>query len=279
MIENFVLGSFIAYNCALLVLKMKYIKIEEESKDNILKNGLYHFTSEENAEKILKDGHISPSGILSSLGAKKTFFFAGIPSIDILKENVAAYADQFEWTAIHIKPDEKDLSNYRIRAYDDNSVICKGQCNLEKEKVRKVNLVLDMNQEGIPYIREKNQKEIEEGYEPSEKLKKKLRINNSLVIVTKNLMQAYIKKPMQLFSKFIWKIKIKFSLLKFISAIKKKKEKINLNEDIKEEHKENDDRKKNFQKYIVNIDNAPKINTVNKEISTNNSIDIDQEIK
>ena len=66
---------------------------------------------------------------------------------------------------------------------------------------------------------------------------------------------------------------------KFISAIKNKKEKINLNEDIKEEHKENDDRKKNFQKYIVNIDNAPKINTVNKEISTNNSIDIDQEIK
>ena len=41
MVGDFLLGSFVAYNCAMLALKMKYVKIENQAKEDILKNGLY----------------------------------------------------------------------------------------------------------------------------------------------------------------------------------------------------------------------------------------------
>lgn len=207
MIGNFVLGSFLAYNCTLLALKMKYVKIEDKMRSDILKSGLYHITSEESADKILEDGYIRPSGIVTSLGAKKTFFFAGIPNIELIRENVAAVSEQFEWTAIQIKPDENDLSNYRIRAYDDNSVVCKGKCNLDGKKVRKVNLVLDLNQDGFPYIREKTSEEIKNGYIPKEELIKKFTQHNNSLVVPRNLMKAYFRKPYQIISKLVNSIK------------------------------------------------------------------------
>lgn len=75
MIDTFFLGSFVAYNCGLLALKMKYIKIENQTKNDIIKNGLYHFTSEENAEKIMQDGYIKPSRSNIFFRIKKNLFF------------------------------------------------------------------------------------------------------------------------------------------------------------------------------------------------------------
>ena len=262
MIGNFMLGSFLAYNSTLLALKMIYVKIEDQMKNNILKDGLYHLTSEENANKIMEDGHIRPSGVVASLGAKKTFFFAGVPSIDLIRENVAGLAEQFEWTAINVRPDENDLSNYRIRKFDDNSVVCKGKCSLEEGKVRKVSLVLDLDQEGIPYIREKTPEEIENGYEPSEELKQKFKIGNNALVVKRNLMKAYFKKPYQLISRLI-------------SSIKSKKEKDELESTISEESYSNvnEDRKAFLNKYRVSNYRQSKISSKKREKNIDREID------
>ena len=225
MIGDFLLGSFVAYNCAMLALKMKYVKIENQAKENILENGLYHFTSKENAEKILEDGYIRPSGRILSLGSKKTFFFAGIPDLSMLRENIADSANQYEWTAIKINPDENDIANYKIRAYDDNSVIFKGTCNLNNKKVKKVELVLDLNQDGIPYIREKSQEELEKGYIPSEELIRKCTPSKNAMVAT-NLMKAYFNLPRRLFSKIFRKNKsIDNSNVKITTSLEEERQK------------------------------------------------------
>lgn len=182
---------------------------------------------------------------LLHLAPKKTFFFAGIPNIDLIRENIAASSEQFEWTAIQVNPSKEDLSNYRIRAYDDNSIIFKGQCNLEKDKVKKVNLVLDLNQDGKLFIREKTPEEMEKGYEPSEELKQKFKVSkNPLVTTTRNLTKAYFKKPIQLLSKLI-------------TAGKRKKENLDLNKPIIEEKNANDEGKDFIEKYKVTEDIKP----------------------
>ena len=205
----FALGSFLVYNVGLLALKSVYVKIENQMKQNILQNGLYHITSEENAEKIMNDGQINPSNWIASLGKPKTFFFAGIPTIGQLMENVAGAAGQFEITAINVQLDENDIKKYRIRALDDNSVVCKGACKLQPGKVKKVSLVLDMDKDGIPYMREKTADEIENGYEPCEELKEKFKPSSRAMMVKKNLLKAYFMKPFSLLKQGILKLQNK----------------------------------------------------------------------
>lgn len=109
----------------------------------------------------------------------------------MLRENVAGSSEKYEITAINVMPDENDLSKYKIRKYDDNSVVCKGKCDLESCHYRKVHLVMDLNQDGIPYYREKTQSEIENGYEPSEELKNKMNPGNQQMVVSRNLLRSY----------------------------------------------------------------------------------------
>ena len=193
MIDTFLLGSFIAMNSMILVFKGIYVNIEDKAKEDILKNGLYHITKPENAEKIMQDGYIRPSNTLLSLGRKKTFFFSGIPTVDLIRENVTNQTQQFEWTAINVNLDEQDLSNYKIRAFDDNSVTCIGKCELKENKVRKVELVLDLDKEGNPFIREKTQNEIENGYFPSDELKEKFKESNGPLALAKNGVISYVQ--------------------------------------------------------------------------------------
>ena len=72
------LESFIAmYGISFFATKAIYTKLDKskEIHEEALNQGLYHITSEENCDKILKSGHIKPSNIISSLGRRKTFFF------------------------------------------------------------------------------------------------------------------------------------------------------------------------------------------------------------
>lgn len=73
-------------------------------------------------------------------------------------------------------------------------------------------LCLDLNQDGIPFIREKTPEELENGYEPSEELKKKFNggKNKSLPVI-RNLMKAYFAKPFQIISKLISSLKTRKS--------------------------------------------------------------------
>ena len=196
MVGDIVLGSFLAYNTAALILKSTYTKVEnvEETKNVILNSGLYHFTKEEFADKILEDKVIKPSNGILSLGNKKVFFFAGIPDMETLRENVAGSYRQYEWTAIKVNPDVDDLKNYRVRAYDDCSVAYKGNCKLEDKKVQKVKLVLDMDKEGSLFIREKTPEEIEKGeYEPSQEIKDKFNTKNNAIQLYSDMGKSYFK--------------------------------------------------------------------------------------
>lgn len=239
MVESFVLGTLGIYNISLIVLKKIYVNIEGQTRRDILEKGLYHITKKENAEKIMKDGHINPSGPIASMGVRRTFFFAGIPTIELLRENVAGSAEQFEWTAINVKLDEKDIDNYKIRKYDDNSVTCKGKCELEEGKVRMVELCMDMNQDGIPFIREKTPEEVEHGYEPSEELKKKFNFGNKQLVVKRNLLRAYFVKPFQMISKLISALKFKRESNAIEDNLEEVEERIESQKDSRKEFLEN----------------------------------------
>lgn len=198
------LETFLACNCVALASKMVYTDVEKvaEIKKNILENGLYHITREESADKILQSGYIRPSGNFLSLGRKKVFFFAGIPEPDLIRENILELYRQYEWTAIKVMPNEKDLDRYKTRVLGDNSIICIGKQELEENKVQKVKLVLDINKEGKLYIREKTKEEIEKGvYEPSKEVKEKFGVQTNPLVATQDAAKSYINIFRRLFSK------------------------------------------------------------------------------
>ena len=185
------LESFIAmYGLSFIATKAIYTKLDksQEIKKEALNQGLYHITSEENCDKILKSGHIKPSNIISSLGRKKTFFFAGAPNFDVLSQNVDI--SQYEFSAIKIKPTEEQIEQYKVRKYRDNAVIYEGQCNLDDKQVEKVNLVLDIDKNGRVISREKGK---DEDYHPSKELLDKINLSktgkfkNSIIQVGKYL--------------------------------------------------------------------------------------------
>ena len=185
------LESFIAmYGISFIATKAIYTKIDksQEIKKEALNQGLYHITSDENCDKILKSGHIKPSNIISSLGRRKTFFFTGTPNFDVLSQNVDI--NQYEFSAIKIKPTEEQLEQYKVRKYRDNAVIYDGQCNLDDKQVEKVKLVLDIDKNGKVFSREKGK---DEDYHPSKELLEKInlsktgRFKNSIIQVGKYL--------------------------------------------------------------------------------------------
>ena len=162
------LESFIAmYGISFFATKAIYTKLDKskEIHEEALNQGLYHITSEENCDKILKSGHIKPSNIISSLGRRKTFFFAGTPNFDSLSQNVSI--TQYEFNAIKVKLTEEQLKHYKVRKYIDNAVIYDGQCNLDDKQVEKVKLVLDIDKNGKVFSREKGK---DEDYHPSKEL-------------------------------------------------------------------------------------------------------------
>lgn len=169
-------------------------------------NGLYHFTKEEYADKIMDSQTIHPSGSAFSLGAKKVFFYAGIPSLEQVRENMADKYRQYEWTAIKIVPAQDELKDYKVRALDDKSVAHKGECELEGKNVKKVNLVLDMNEKGDLFIREKTPEEIEKGsYRPRQEIIDKFGVKENEkpnpIRSTIDLLPAYgqfLKRPLKL---------------------------------------------------------------------------------
>lgn len=185
------LESFIAmYGISFIATKAIYTKLDKskEIHEEALNQGLYHITSDENCDKILKSGHIKPSNIISSLGRRKTFFFAGTPNFDVLSQNVDI--NQYEFSAIKIKPTEEQLEQYKVRKYRDNAVIYRGQCNLDDKQVEKVNLVLDIDKNGRVFSREKGK---DEDYHPSKELLEKINLSktgkfkNSIIQVGKYL--------------------------------------------------------------------------------------------
>lgn len=215
-----ILETFIAINSGIIASKMIHTKIEEQMNEEIIEKGLYHVTSEENADLILESGYIKPSNNFISLGRKKCYFFAGQPSYTDLCRNVASSSTNYEFCAVKIDlkkdadsneiPKEKAkqiLSSFRQRSFNDDSITYKGRCNLKDKCATKVQMVLDLDEKGNIISREKTKDEIEKGkYIPSNELIEKLNIekNNNLM---KNLIKSYPKEVTHTYSKIFSKFK------------------------------------------------------------------------
>ena len=188
-----VLETFAAINSALLATRAINTKIEQDMRNKILADGLYHVTTAENAEKIMESGHIRPSSNILSLGSKKCFFFAGLPSYRDLSSNCASEASKYEFKAIKILPNSEELSNFRQRSFNDDSITFKGRCDLPEERTQIVDLVLDIDEKGNIYTREKTEEELEK-YIPKEELVQKMQelgSNNTLGIMGKAYLTEY----------------------------------------------------------------------------------------
>ena len=114
--------------------KMKHKKVRDEKIiENIKENGLYHFTSEENSDKIFSSGYIKPSGVYNShLTRPKTYMFCGLPSIDIFRKNISPEKNPFlneiyEFNAVYMKPNEECIKKLKVRNLNDDVIVKDGK--------------------------------------------------------------------------------------------------------------------------------------------------------
>jgi len=231
-----VLETFVAVNSAMFITRAINTKIEQKMREKILSDGLYHVTTEESAEKIMESGHIRPSSNLLSLGRKKCFFFAGAPSYKDLASNCASEARKYEFKAVKVMPNAEELSKFRQRTFNDDSITFVGKCNLPEERARIVDLVLDIDEKGNIYTREKTEEELGDKYIPKDELVQKMNTlgsNNMVGIMGKAYLKEYGTVGKKIWSKIInLKDKITNSkTLKLLEENTNLQEKININEE------------------------------------------------
>ena len=184
-----ILETFIAVNSTVLATRAINTKIEKDMKEKILSDGLYHVTTAENAKKIMEAGYIKPSNTILSLGKKKCFFFAGLPSYRDLSSNCASEASKYEFKAIKLEPNNEELSNFKQRTFNDDSITFEGRCDLPLDRTQVVDLVLDIDDKGNIYTREKTEEELKE-YVPNPKLVEKMS-SNIISIMGKSYVNEY----------------------------------------------------------------------------------------
>lgn len=150
----------------LVVLKTIRVKADEQTKKEILKNGLYHITTSEKVlDQIVESQHLRPAtGLaknINSYGKAAVCFFNGIPNINDYMHNLnkSPYIKpQMVEPALKIMPKKKEeLSNYKIRALIDNAVLFEGYCILKSDEIEKVFLVPDLvrDDNGVPIVNTK----------------------------------------------------------------------------------------------------------------------------
>lgn len=201
-----VLETFAAVNSALIATRAINTKIEQKMREKILTDGLYHVTTEESAEKIMQSGHIRPSNNLLSLGRKKCFFFAGTPSYKDLASNCASEARKYEFKAIKLMPNEEELSKFRQRTFNDDSITFAGKCYLPEERTKVVDLVLDIDEKGNIFTREKTEEELQNKYIPKDELVQKMNTlgsNNIAGIMGKAYLEEYNTVGQKIWSKIM----------------------------------------------------------------------------
>lgn len=122
--------------------KMKHKKVRDEKViENIKENGLYHFTSEENSDKIFSSGYIKPSGVYNShLTRPKAYMFCGLPSIDIFRKNISLEKNPFlneiyEFNAVYMKPNEECIKKLKVRNLNDEVIVKDGKFYLPENRI------------------------------------------------------------------------------------------------------------------------------------------------
>lgn len=135
--------------------KMKHKKVRDEKIiENIKENGLYHFTSEENSDKIFSSGYIKPSGVYNShLTRPKTYMFCGLPSIDIFRKNISLEKNPFlneiyEFNAVYMKPNEECIKKLKVRNLNDDVIVKDGKFYLPENRIDYIDADKKLLQEG-----------------------------------------------------------------------------------------------------------------------------------
>lgn len=137
--------------------------LDDNVKDKIIEEGMYHFTDKESALKIKESEVLYPatktlSKYINSYGTPVACMFAGLPDIENYAKNVSKasgktnpYANPcMVATAVKISPENKEqLKNYKIRNIADNAVLYEGYCVLPHERVSVEKMVPDL-------VRDKN---------------------------------------------------------------------------------------------------------------------------
>lgn len=125
------------------------VKNDIDFSNKILNEGLYHITSSESATKILESGYVKKSGVIASYGTKKSFFFAGAPSL----ENVAANVNTTDsvLTAVKFKVSEDGLADLSYRKLWDQAVTYQGDYHFEPWQAEIVHLGLTEENGNLVY--------------------------------------------------------------------------------------------------------------------------------
>lgn len=111
-----------------------------EISNKVLNDGLYHFTSFDSATKILESGYVKESDFFVSYGKKKSFFFAGIPTVEDLAVNVRGLEPKR--IAVKFDVDADNLINFKYRKFADNAISYEGRYKFDKSKASIVYLGL-----------------------------------------------------------------------------------------------------------------------------------------
>ena len=157
------IAMFLPRGITSTILKTVRTDIDKIGKEQILKNGLYHITTDETtAEAIINSGYLKPAtGILkniNSFGTATVCMFNGIPTIDNYMKNIETTKSSYNplitpnivLNAIKICPTKmSELANYKVRSLVDDVILYEGYCILPEEEVHMVKLVPDLNRDKI----------------------------------------------------------------------------------------------------------------------------------
>ena len=158
-------------NALSIFQKLIYLDVKNNSQlsSDIVRNGLYHFTTEENAAKILQSGYVKKSDYITSYGKKKSFFFNGIPDIADVAINLSSIAQ----TQVAVKFDisESEVSDFRYRAYDDRAITHDGNYNFDNNNARLAYLALQFDENNKLVYREVSKQEFDMINETAHNLK------------------------------------------------------------------------------------------------------------
>ena len=130
-----------------VLAKLVYTPVKKNSKisQTIVEEGIYHMTSLDSANKILESGYVKASGMLSSYGNKKAFFFAGMPEFSKVALNTSGFLEKS--VAVKFKVSENELNNFRYRSLNDQAVTVDGNYLFDKANASIVYLGL-VNENG-----------------------------------------------------------------------------------------------------------------------------------
>lgn len=123
--------------------------------EKINKEGIYHLTTKENAEKIMESGFIAPTtkkvdnhfmkSRYENKYAQLVYMFAGKPDMYALRKNMTrAFGDKEDGTFYAIKhtPDKYEMENYTKRL-EDGAILYEGKLDLQNSNPQLVRMKLE----------------------------------------------------------------------------------------------------------------------------------------